>query len=181
MCSNDNCDHEVWSHRFLFLFAAGSLAAITCKEEVFMTAPTQRLQSSLANSIYQLFNPIPFGFFVAALIFDVVYYQTAEMMWSKSAAWLITIGLFFAIIPRLINLVHVWIPRGRSVLAAEKIDFGLNFIGIVAAIADAFIHSRDAYAVMPSGMILSAITVACIALSLLIASTFYAPRRANHV
>jgi len=181
MCSNDNCDHEVWSHRFLFLFAAGSLAAITCKEEVFMTAPTQRLQSSLANSIYQLFNPIPFGFFVAALIFDVVYYQTAEMMWSKSAAWLITIGLFFAIIPRLINLVHVWIPRGRSVLAAEKIDFGLNFIGIVAAIANAFIHSRDAYAVMPSGMILSAITVACIALSLLIASTFYAPRRANHV
>ncbi len=146
-----------------------------------MTAPTQRLQSSLANSIYQLFNPIPFGFFVAALIFDVVYFQTAEMMWSKSAAWLITIGLFFAIIPRLINLVHVWIPRGRPVLAAEKIDFGLNFIGIVAAIANAFIHSRDAYAVMPSGMILSAVTVACIALSLIIASTFYAPRRANHV
>ncbi|MGH8810834.1 MAG: DUF2231 domain-containing protein [Advenella sp.] len=146
-----------------------------------MTAPTQRLQSSLANSIYQLFNPIPFGFFVAALIFDVVYFQTAEMMWSKSAAWLITLGLFFAIIPRLINLVHVWIPRGRSVLAAEKIDFGLNFIGIVAAIANAFIHSRDAYAVMPSGMILSAVTVACIALALIIASTFYAPRRANHV
>ncbi|HLU02205.1 MAG TPA: DUF2231 domain-containing protein [Advenella sp.] len=146
-----------------------------------MTAPAQRLQSSLANCIYQLFNPIPFGFFVAALIFDVVYYQTAQMMWSKGAAWLITIGLFFAIIPRLINLVHVWIPRGRVVLAAEKLDFALNFIGIVAAIANAFIHSRDAYAVVPAGMVLSVITVACIALALIIASTFYAPRRANHV
>lgn len=146
-----------------------------------MTAHAQRLQSSLAHSIYQLFNPIPFGFFVAALIFDAVYYQTAEMMWSKSAAWLITLGLFFAIIPRLINLVHVWIPRGRAVLAAEKLDFGLNVIGIATAIINAFIHSRDAFAVMPAGLILSAVTVACMALSAIIASTFDAPRRADHV
>ncbi|WP_193089374.1 DUF2231 domain-containing protein [Advenella sp. FME57] len=146
-----------------------------------MTAPTQRRQSSLANCIYQLFNPIPFGFFVAALIFDVVYFQTAQMMWSKSAAWLITIGLFFAIIPRLINLVHVWIPRGRVVLPAEKLDFGLNFIGIVAAIFNAFIHSRDAYAVMPSGLILSVVTVACFAVAAIIASTFYAIGRTHNV
>ena len=181
MCSNDNCDYEVWSRQFLFLFAAGALAALICKEEVFMTAPTQRRQSSLANGIYQLFNPIPFGFFVAALIFDVVYFQTAEMMWSKSAAWLITIGLFFAIIPRLINLVHVWIPRGRVVLPAEKLDFGLNFIGIVAAIINAFIHSRDAYAVMPSGLILSVVTVACFAVAAIVASTFYAIGRTHNV
>ncbi len=146
-----------------------------------MTAPTQRPQSALANSIYQLLNPVPFGFFVAALIFDAVYFQTAEMMWSKSAAWLITLGLLFAIIPRIINLVHVWIPRGRLVLGAEKLDFVLNLVGIVAAILNAFVHSRDAYAVMPSGLILSVITVVCIALSLVIASTFYAPRRVNHV
>lgn len=146
-----------------------------------MTAPIQRPRSLLAHSIYQLFNPIPFGFFVAALIFDAVYFQTAEMMWSKSAAWLITIGLFFAIIPRLINLVQVWVPRGRKVAAAERVDFGLNFIGIVAAIFNAFIHSRDAYAVMPSGLILSVITVLCIGLSAVIASTLYTPRRESHV
>lgn len=146
-----------------------------------MIAPAQRQRSSLANCIYQLFNPIPFGFFVAALIFDVVYFQTAEMMWSKGAAWLITIGLFFAIIPRLINLVSVWIPRGRNVLGAEKIDFGLNLIGILAAIVNAFVHSRDAYAVMPSGMILSVVTVACIAVSIVVASTFYAPKRGEYV
>lgn len=146
-----------------------------------MTAPIQRSRSSLAHSVYQLFNPIPFGFFVAALIFDAVYFQTAEMMWSHSAAWLITIGLFFAIIPRLINLVQVWIPRGRVVLAAEKVDFGLNFIGILAAILNAFVHSRDAYAVMPSGLILSVITVLCIALSTVIASRCYVARRERHV
>ncbi len=146
-----------------------------------MTALAQRQQSSLANSIYQLLNPIPFGFFVAALIFDVVYAQTAEMMWSKSAAWLITLGLFFAIIPRLINLVHVWIPRGRTVLGAERIDFVLSLIGILAAIFNAFIHSRDAYAVVPTGMILSAVTVACLALAIIVASTVYAPKGGNHV
>ena len=146
-----------------------------------MTALAQRQPSSLANAIYQLLNPIPFGFFVAALIFDVVYSQTAEMMWSKGAAWLITLGLFFAIIPRLINLVHVWIPRGRKVAAAERLDFALSLVGIVAAIFNAFIHSRDAYAVVPSGMILSAVTVAFLALSIVVASTFYAPKGDGYV
>lgn len=146
-----------------------------------MTVLVELRPSSVANSIYQLLNPIPFGFFVAALIFDAVYFQTAEMMWSKGAAWLITLGLFIAIIPRLINLVHVWIPRGRYVLPAERVDFGLNLIGIVAAIFNAFIHSRDAYAVMPLGLILSVVTVVCIALGILVASTFYLPARRNHV
>lgn len=37
--------------------------------------------------------------FVAALIFDAVYINSADVMWFKSAAWLISIGLFFAVVP----------------------------------------------------------------------------------
>jgi uncharacterized membrane protein len=63
-------------------------------------------RSVAATGVFALLNPIPFGCFVAALIFDVVYARSAELMWGKSAAWLIAIGLLFAVLPRLINLAR---------------------------------------------------------------------------
>ncbi len=135
-----------------------------------MTTQARRRQSRLVSAVYQLLNPIPFSFFVAGLIFDAVYFRTAELMWSKSAAWLITIGLFFAIIPRVINLLRVWLPQGRAVSSTERIDFALNLAGIVAAIFNAFVHSRDAYAVMPAGLYLSVATVALIGLGTIVLS-----------
>ena len=64
-------------------------------------------RSIVAESIYGLLNPIPFGCFVAALIFDVIYSKTAVMLWDKGAAWLIVFGLLFAVVPRLVNLTQV--------------------------------------------------------------------------
>src|SRR6201989_47185 len=125
-------------------------------------APPRR--SALANAVYGLFNPIPFGFFVAALIFDVVYARTGEILWMKGAAWLIGIGLLFAVIPRLVNLVHVWITSRRTTLRAERIDFWLNLVAIVVAIVNAFVHSRDAYGIVPASVWLSVCTVLLLSL-----------------
>jgi uncharacterized membrane protein len=122
-------------------------------------------RSVVANAIYGLFNPIPFGFFVAALIFDVIYAKSGEILWMKGAAWLIVIGLLFAIIPRLVNLVQVWITSRRTAVAAERLDFWLNLTAIVVAVINAFVHSRDAYAVMPAGVWLSALTVLLLAIA----------------
>lgn len=116
-------------------------------------------RSVAANAIYRLLNPIPFGFFVAALIFDIAYARTGVMLWGKGAAWLIAIGLLFAIVPRLINLAQVWITSRRTSLRADKLDFWLNLLAIVAAIFNAFVHSRDAYGIVPASVWLSACTV----------------------
>jgi uncharacterized membrane protein len=121
-------------------------------------------RSVVANAIYGLLNPIPFGSFVAALIFDAVYAKTGEMLWMKGAAWLIAIGLVFAIIPRVVNLVQVWITSRRTTVAAERLDFWLNLLAIVVAIVNAFVHSRDAYSVIPAGAWLSALTVLLLAI-----------------
>ncbi len=37
------------------------------------------------DAFYNVLNPVPFGFFVAALVFDATYFATAEVMWGKSA------------------------------------------------------------------------------------------------
>jgi uncharacterized membrane protein len=116
-------------------------------------------RSVVAESIYGLLNPIPFGCFVAALIFDIIYSETAVMLWDKGAAWLIVFGLLFAVVPRLVNLVQVWVTSRRSATRTDKLDFWLNLIAIVVAIVNAFVHSRDAYAVVPTGLWLSVCTV----------------------
>ncbi|WP_108472230.1 DUF2231 domain-containing protein [Rhodanobacter thiooxydans] len=125
-------------------------------------------RSTLANAIYGLLNPLPFGFFVAALIFDILYMRTAGVLWNKGAAWLIVFGLLLAIIPRLVNLAQVWITSRYIARPADKLDFWLNLFAIVAAIFNAFVHSRDAYAVVPTGVWLSVCTVILLAIAHLV-------------
>src|SRR5882757_3683361 len=131
---------------------------LTVRYSSMSTRPESR-PSIVAESIYGLLNPIPFGCFVAALIFDILYSETAGMLWDKGAAWLIVFGLLFAVVPRLVNLTQVWVTSRRTTTRTDKVDFWLNLIAIVLAIYNAFVHSRDAYAVVPAGLWLSVCTV----------------------
>jgi uncharacterized membrane protein len=131
-------------------------------------------RSVAATAVYGLLNPIPFGFFVAGLIFDIVYARSAEVLWGKGAAWLITLGLLFAVVPRVINLVQVWITSRQTAPRIDKIDFWLNLLAIVAAIFNAFVHTRDAYAIVPAGVWLSACTVILLSIAHLVMATRYA-------
>lgn len=116
-------------------------------------------RSVVAESLYGLLNPIPFGCFVAALIFDIIYAETAVVLWNKGAAWLILFGLLFAVVPRLVNLTRVWVTFRRTATRTDKLDFWLNLFAILLAIVNAFVHSRDAYGVVPAGQWLSVFTV----------------------
>ncbi|MEO7432849.1 MAG: DUF2231 domain-containing protein [Dokdonella sp.] len=129
-----------------------------------MSSSIEPRRSVVANSLYGLLNPIPFGLFVAALIFDVTYFRSGTMLWNKGAAWLITLGLLFALIPRVVNLTQVWITSRRFATSTDRLDFWLNLFAIVAAIFNAFVHTRDAFAVMPTGMWLSMCTVVLLAI-----------------
>jgi uncharacterized membrane protein len=138
-------------------------------------------RSIVADALYGLLNPIPFGCFAAALVFDLLYARTAVMLWDKGAAWLIVFGLLFAIAPRVINLVQVWITSRRIATGADKLDFWLNLLAIAVAIFNAFVHSRDAYAVVPAGVWLSACTVVLLSIShLIMAVQHSAPGRSRH-
>ncbi|QKJ89078.1 hypothetical protein PMPD1_4174 [Paramixta manurensis] len=120
---------------------------------------TARRHSGLALALYGLLNPIPPGFFIAAWIFDIIYVYSYNSLWTLAATWLITFGLIISIIPRLINLVHVWVGANLSQTSAPRVDFWLNVLVIILSIFNAFIHSRDAYAVVPQGVIISTLVV----------------------
>lgn len=112
-------------------------------------------RSAVAVTLYALLEPVPLGFFVAAWLFDIIYMKTYIILWSISASWLIAIGLVIAILPRVISLIYMF--RGST--APEKTHFWLSLVAIILAIANAFIHSRDAYAVVPTAVILSTLVV----------------------
>ena len=124
-----------------------------------MQSQTHASRFSVTSAIFDVLDPIPFGFFVGALIFDILYTNTFTVLWVKAAAWLISIGLVFAIIPQLINLGRTWFGRRRVRTTNLTLNFWLNVVAIVAALFNAFVHSRDAYATMPAGVWLSVLTV----------------------
>ena len=130
-------------------------------------------RSAIVSAVYGLLNPIPFGCFVVALIFDIAYAHSGVILWDKSASWLITLGLLFAVIPRIINLVQVWITGRRTALRAEKFDFWLHLLAIIVAIFNAFVHTRDAYAVVPAGIWLSLGTVVLLSIARVLMSLQY--------
>ena len=124
-----------------------------------MKAETHTSRFSITSAIFDVLDPIPFGFFVGALIFDILYSNTYTVLWVKAAAWLISIGLVFAIIPQLINLGRTWFGKNRIRSTGMTINFWLNVVAIIAALINAFVHSRDAYAVMPAAVWPSIVTV----------------------
>ena len=137
-----------------------------------MSTQAPSRNSTLAIALYSLLNPVPLGFFVAAWIFDIIYVYSTEVLWTRAASWLIAFGLLIAIIPRLINLVQVWKGHAWPQGSPVKIHFWAWLVAIVLAILNAFIHSRDAYAVVPAGVILSTLVV----LLLLFSNVQYALR-----
>jgi uncharacterized membrane protein len=133
-------------------------------------------RSIVAESVYGLLNPIPFGCFVAALIFDIIYSETGVILWDKGAAWLVVFGLLFAVVPRLVNLTQVWITSRRTATRSDKVDFWLNVLAIVIATVNAFVHSRDAFAVVPTGLWLSVCTVVLLAIGNIVVAVERAAR-----
>ncbi|MGO4478726.1 hypothetical protein AB4Z32_20980 [Massilia sp. 2TAF26] len=138
-----------------------------------MKTETHTSRFSITSAIFDVLDPIPFGFFVGALIFDILYSNTYTVLWVKAAAWLISIGLVFAIIPQLINLGRTWFGKRRIRTRNLAINFWLQVVAIVAALFNAFVHSRDAYATMPAGVWLSVLTVLAMVIGRIVLAADY--------
>jgi uncharacterized membrane protein len=113
------------------------------------------------HPLHAMLVPIPIACFVGTLATDIAYAETANMQWANMSAWMLTIGLIFALFAVTAGLIDFAGDRRIRDLRAVWIHAGGNAIALVLAIINVFIHSRDAYtSVVPTGLILSALTVA---------------------
>lgn len=94
--------------------------------------------------------------FIGALLSDLAYFETYQSQWSNFAAWLLAGGALFsglAMLFALANLIRAPHKAGRP-----TVYFLLVLLTWVLGVMNSFEHAKDAWAVMPAGLILSVIT-----------------------
>jgi uncharacterized membrane protein len=110
--------------------------------------------------IHPMLVPVPIVCFIGALVTDIAYVCTAEMMYADFSAWLLLVGIVFGVLAAIAGLIDFLGNR----LIRQQAPAWPHLIGNVAVLVVAFfnnmIHTRDAWtSVMPAGLILSIVTV----------------------
>jgi uncharacterized membrane protein len=126
-----------------------------------MLSSNPRSTESLAGRpLHVMLVAIPIVCFGATLVTDIVYSRTAEVLWADMSAWLLLVGLLFAVLAAIAGLIDFFgEPRIRQLRAAWIHVIG-NIAVIILAFFNELIHTRDAYtSVVPAGLVLSALTV----------------------
>jgi len=111
--------------------------------------------------IHPMLIPFPIVCFAGALLTDIAYWCTAEMMWADFSAWLVTVGLILGILAAIAGLVDFLSRRAVRQRRPARFHAAGNAVVLVLAVFNTLVHSRDAWtSVVPLGLILSAATVA---------------------
>jgi uncharacterized membrane protein len=123
----------------------------------------ERLRSTAQiaqHPLHPMLVPVPIVCFIGALLTDVMYFLTAEMMWADFSAWLLVVGVIIGVLAAIAGIVDLLNSRAiRSLTPAWSHALG-NVVVLVLAFFNALIHTRDAWtSVVPTGLILSIITV----------------------
>ncbi|MEE1657228.1 DUF2231 domain-containing protein [Microvirga sp. CF3062] len=109
------------------------------------------------HPLHAILLAFPLPLFLGALISDFAYRSSFHIQWANFSSWLIAGGLFvgaFAVLWALINLFRRGpASKGRLVVYFVVLlaTWGFGFV-------NALIHAKDAWATMPEGLYLSAIT-----------------------
>ena len=102
--------------------------------------------------------PLASALLIAALITDLFYLRTVSTQWETFSVWLITAGLLTALLAALALVADV---VKRRDLEFAPLKFTLFVSAAVVGTINGFVHSRDGYtAVVPTGLLLSAVTAA---------------------
>lgn len=108
------------------------------------------------HPLHAVFLSFAFPLFLGALLSDVAYANSYQIQWANFAAWLIAGALLFsacALLWALVDVVRFKVLRSRRAVYAMLLS-AMWILGLI----NAFVHARDGWAMMPTGLILSVIT-----------------------
>jgi uncharacterized membrane protein len=114
------------------------------------------------HPLHAILLAFPLPLFLGALLSDVAYWKTFHVQWANFSSWLIAGGLLiggFVVLWALIDLFRSGAARRRHAVIYFIVLLAMWVLGLV----NAFVHGKDAFAIMPEALYLSAI-VALLAL-----------------
>jgi uncharacterized membrane protein len=121
------------------------------------TGPRLATTAQIArHPIHPMLVPIPIVCFIGALVTDIVYTVSAEMMWANFSAWFLMIGFIFGVLAAIAGLTDF---LGNRLIRAQAPAWP-HMIGnlgvLILAFFNVLIHTRDAWtSVVPVGGTLS--------------------------
>lgn len=118
------------------------------------------------HPIHAMLVPFPITCFIGALLTDLAYVGSANVMWSNFSIWLITAGLVMGGFAALAGIIDYAGDRRVRAAGPATLHMILNISVFVIELFNAFVHSRDGWtSVVPTGLTLSIISVALLAVS----------------
>ncbi len=111
------------------------------------------------HPLHAILLAFPPPLFVGALLSDVAYGASYQMQWANFSSWLIAGGLLvggFAVLWALVDLFR----RGAARRGRAAAYFAVLVTMWVLGFTNALVHAKDAFAIMPEALYLSAITAA---------------------
>jgi uncharacterized membrane protein len=98
------------------------------------------------------------AYFAGALVTDLVYWQTPDVLWERFSIWLIAAGLIMAGLATIAYVIDL--AGGRQIDRPVWPRVAGYALAVLLSLINAFVHSRDGYtAVVPLGLTLSALVV----------------------
>ena len=124
------------------------------------------------HPVLRILASFPIACFTCALLTDIAYVQTANMMWTDFSAWLLAAGMAGGVVTAFVGLISlVANRRGRTRQSIGPIVAG-SLLVLVIAFFNNLVHSRDAWtSVMPTGLALSVATVVTMLVTAWLASS----------
>lgn len=108
------------------------------------------------HPLHAIFLSFLFPLFLGTLICDLAYRSTFQIQWANFAQWLNAGGLAVGALALLWALINLF--RSHTAGRTRSIAyFVLLLATLVLGLLNAFVHAKDAWAMMPEGLWLSAI------------------------
>jgi uncharacterized membrane protein len=104
------------------------------------------------------------AYFAGALVTDLVYWQTPDVLWERFSIWLIVAGLIMAGLAAIAYVIDL--AGGRQIDTPAWPRMVGYALAVLLSLMNAFVHSRDGYtAVVPTGLMLSGLVVVVLLLT----------------
>ena len=115
---------------------------------------------TVGHPVLAILVSFPIACFCGALVTDIAYVLTTNILWADFSAWLLAAGMFFGALAAIGGIVDVVANRRvRTHRQLWPVVIG-SLLVLGLGLLDNLVHSRDAWtSVMPFGLALSAVTV----------------------